>query len=470
MNTRSIRFRMTVWYAGLLAGLLILFGAFAYLGLEHYLHRTMIESLGTQAQQIGALLKNIDASGETYVIDEVEEHLAPESRSRFIRITRPGGGSLFESGPPKDRSFDPSQLPPVQLPARETSREVPIPGGYDLIIYESPYPSTTGGQFVIETGAPDREIDEVLHGLLIALSLALPLVVGTSIGGGYLLMRRALSPLQEIARSAEQISSRNLNERLPLARTGDEMERLSISLNRMIARLDTAFQHISRFTADASHELRTPLTVLRGELEATAQYSQLPGEVRETIGSALEETERLSKIVQGLLAVSRLDAGEAEMERVRLDLAELAVSTSEQMRLLAEDKNISLSCNAPAGVFVEGDRSRLKQIVVNLLDNAINYTAPGGKVQLNVRASEGRAVLEVKDNGAGIPEDALPHIFERFFRTDKARSREMGGAGLGLSIVQAICIAHGGEVKVESTEGRGSRFSVRLPMAEQEKL
>jgi heavy metal sensor kinase len=283
-------------------------------------------------------------------------------------------------------------------------------------------------------------------------------------------MRRALSPLQEIARSAEQISSRNLNERLPLARTGDEMERLSISLNRMIARLDTAFQHISRFTADASHELRTPLTVLRGELEATAQYSQLPGEVRETIGSALEETERLSKIVQGLLAVSRLDAGEAEMERVRLDLAELAVSTSEQMRLLAEDKNISLSCNAPAGVFVEGDRSRLKQIVVNLLDNAINYTAPGGKVQLNVRASEGRAVLEVKDNGAGIPEDALPHIFERFFRTDKARSREMGGAGLGLSIVQAICIAHGGEVKVESTEGRGSRFSVRLPMAEQEKL
>lgn len=467
MNARSIRFRMTVWYAGLLAGLLILFGAFAYVGLEHYLHEMMIESLATQAQQIGELLKNVDASGEAYVIDEVEEHLAPESRSRFIRITRPGGGTLFESGPPKDRGFDPAQLPPALLPPRETSREIELPSGYDLMIYMLPYPSPAGGQYVIETGAVDREIDEVLHGLAIALSLALPLVIGVAIGGGYLLMRRALSPLQEIAHSAEQIGSHNLNERMPVARTGDELERLSISLNRMIARLEIAFQHISRFTADASHELRTPLTALRGELEATAQYPQLPPEVRETIGSALEETERLSKIVQGLLAVSRLDAGEADMERVRLDLAELAAATSEQMRLMAEDKSILLTCDAPGKVMVDGDRARLKQVIVNLLDNAISYTAPGGKVQLRIRATAHRAVLEVEDNGTGISQDALPHIFERFYRADKARSRQMGGTGLGLSIVQAICLAHGGEVRVESTEGQGSLFSVSLPLANQ---
>jgi heavy metal sensor kinase len=458
---------MTVWYAGLLAGLLILFGAFAYVGLEHYLHEMMIESLATQAQQIGELLKNVDASGEAYVIDEVEEHLAPESRSRFIRITRPGGGTLFESGPPKDRGFDPAQLPPALLPPRETSREIELPSGYDLMIYMLPYPSPAGGQYVIETGAVDREIDEVLHGLAIALSLALPLVIGVAIGGGYLLMRRALSPLQEIAHSAEQIGSHNLNERMPVARTGDELERLSISLNRMIARLEIAFQHISRFTADASHELRTPLTALRGELEATAQYPQLPPEVRETIGSALEETERLSKIVQGLLAVSRLDAGEADMERVRLDLAELAAATSEQMRLMAEDKSILLTCDAPGKVMVDGDRARLKQVIVNLLDNAISYTAPGGKVQLRIRATAHRAVLEVEDNGTGISQDALPHIFERFYRADKARSRQMGGTGLGLSIVQAICLAHGGEVRVESTEGQGSLFSVSLPLANQ---
>ena len=465
MNTRSIRFRMTVWYAGLLAGLLILFGSGAYLGLKHYLRHTMTESLAAQAQQIAGLLKNVDASGEKYVIDEIEEHFAPESRSRFIRVTSPGGGTLFESGPPKDRSFDPAQLSRVQLSPQETLRETRLPGGYDLVTYTLPCPSPTGGQFVIETGVPDQEADEVLRGLLVGLSLALPLVVGVSIGGGYLLMRRALSPLQEIAHSAEQISSHNLNERLPLPGTGDELERLTASLNRMIGRLESAFQHISRFTADASHELRTPLTALRGELEATAQYSQLPREARETIGSALEETERLSKIVQGLLTVSRLDAGEAEMEGVALDLSELAASTAEQMRLLAEDKNISLSCNAPEPVMVEGDRARLKQVVVNLLDNAINYTALGGRVRLIVRTVGDRAILEVEDNGVGISKDALPHIFERFYRVDKARSRQMGGAGLGLSIVHAICTAHGGEVQVDSTEGQGSRFAVRLPLA-----
>jgi heavy metal sensor kinase len=347
------------------------------------------------------------------------------------------------------------------LPPRETR----IAGNYDLVIYSLAYPSPAGGQFLVEAGVPDMEIEEVLRGLLMGLSLALPLVIGVSIGGGYLLMRRALSPVHEIAHRGEMISSHNLNERLPLPGTGDELERLTVSLNRMIERIENAFQHVSRFTADASHELRTPLTALRGELEATAQSRQLTPEARDTIGSALEETERLSKIVQGMLALSRLDAGEAEMERVTLDLSELVTSTAEQMRLLAEDKNISLSCNASEKVTVEGDRARLKQVVVNLLDNAINYTAPNGRVQLLVRADGSRAVLEVEDNGAGIPKEALPHIFERFYRTDKARSRQMGGSGLGLSIVQAICSAHGGEVLVESVEGRGSLFTVRMPLA-----
>ncbi len=465
MNTRSIRFRMTAWYAGLLAGLLILFGSVAYLGLEHYLRHSMSESLAGQAQQIAGLLENVDASGEKYVVDEIEEHSAPESRSRFIRVTSPDGSMLFESGPPKDRSFNPSELPRAPSSPLEALREVRLQGGYDLVIYTLSCPSPSGGRFTIEAGVPDQELREVLRGLLIGLSLALPLVVGVAVGGGYLLMRKALSPLQEIAFSAEKISSHNLNERLPLPGTGDELERLTASLNRMIGRLETAFQHISRFTADASHELRTPLTALRGELEATAEYSQLPREARETIGSALEETERLSKIVQGLLAVSRLDAGEAEMEKVSLDLSELASSTAEQMRLLAEDKNISLSCNAPEPVMIEGDRARMKQVVVNLLDNAINYTSPGGTVRLAVRMAGDRAILEVEDNGVGISKEALPHIFERFYRVDKARSRQLGGAGLGLSIVQAICTAHGGEVLVDSAEGRGSKFTVRLPLS-----
>jgi heavy metal sensor kinase len=278
-------------------------------------------------------------------------------------------------------------------------------------------------------------------------------------------MRRALAPVGAITDTAEQITSRNLSERLPVTRTGDELEALSVALNRMIARIEHSFRHINRFTADASHELRTPLTVLRGELEAIAERPDLPLDVRETIGSTLEETERLSKVVESLLAISRLDAGEALMTRERFNLAELVAGTADQMRLLAEDKQISLQCTVGDCVEVEGDPHRLKQIVVNLVDNAIKYTSEGGTVNVRVDALDGSALLEVSDTGVGIPSEAMPHLFERFYRVDKARSRQMGGAGLGLSIVKSICTAHQGRVSVESSEGNGSRFSVELPLA-----
>jgi signal transduction histidine kinase len=182
------------------------------------------------------------------------------------------------------------------------------------------------------------------------------------------------------------------------------------------------------------------------------------------VGSALEEVDRLSHIVEGLFAISRLDAGEAATEWVALDLAHLAGATADQMSLLAEDKEIKLSCEALMGVWVEGDRARLKQVVVNLLDNAIKYTPRGGAVELKVGREDGKAVLEVSDNGIGIPAEALPQVFERFFRVDDARSREQGGAGLGLSIVKSICTAHHGRVEVSSQPGRGSRFHVELPI------
>ena len=233
----------------------------------------------------------------------------------------------------------------------------------------------------------------------------------------------------------------------------------------MIARLEDAFQHNRRFIADASHELRTPLTIMRGELESIVEETHGTPEVQRTAASVLEEVERLARIVEGLFAVSRLDAGEAQKECVEFDLAALATGTAEQMCLLAEDKGISISCDAPRQVTVEGDRARMKQVVVNLLDNAIKYTSAGGEVRLSVQARDGRAVLEVADTGIGIPAEARPHIFERFFRVDKARSREMGGAGLGLSIVKSICTAHGGQVDFQSTEGAGSRFKVELPLS-----
>ena len=468
MITHSIRFRMALWYAALLAGTLALFGAATYLGLERYLQKSLEESLIKQARSIGdVLLVNINQSGEDYVDNEITEHYSPEINGRFIRVTRADGKQIYVSGSPKDGTFDPALVAPLRLPvAREFSREVEMSDGHELLLHSLPYRASDGTRFIIEVAAPYNQIESVLRGLLLTFALGLPLIVALAIGGGYFLMRGALRPVDEIRQKAARITSRNLSERLPVVHTGDELERLAIDLNRMIERLEESFHQIKRFSADASHELRTPLTVLQGELESMARSSSnLPGEIRDTIGSALEETQRLAKIVENLLAISRLEAGEVRKQLERLDFAELARSTVDQMRLLAEEKNIHLDCDGAEPVEVDADPARLKQVVVNLLDNAIKYTQERGRVSISVVKQDSRAVLEIADNGIGISADDLPHVFERFYRADKARSRQMGGTGLGLSIVRSICLAHGGQVTVNSTEGRGSLFRVELPLA-----
>lgn len=467
MIARSIRFRMALWYAALLAGALALFGAATYLGLERYLQKSLEESLIKQARSIGdVLVVNINQSGEGYVDNEITEHYSPEINGRFIRVTRTDGKRIYVSGPPKDGTFDPALVAAPRLPVtQEFTREVEMSDEHELLLHGLPFKAADGTRFLIEVAAPYNQIESVLRGLVLTFVLGLPLIVALAIGGGYLLMRGALRPVDEIRQKAAQITSRNLSERLPVVHTGDELERLATDLNHMIERLEESFHQINRFSADASHELRTPLTVLQGELEAIAQKGQsLPEDVRDTIGSALEETHRLAKIVESLLAISRLEAGEAKVQRVHLDFAELARSTADQMRLLAEEKRVALDCDGTEPVEVDADPARLKQVVVNLLDNAIKYTPEGGKVSFSVTQRDGRAVLEVGDSGLGISAADLPHIFDRFYRADKARSRQLGGTGLGLSIVRSICLAHGGQVTVKSTEGRGSLFRVELPL------
>jgi heavy metal sensor kinase len=337
--------------------------------------------------------------------------------------------------------------------------------GPELVIATVMAGSTNDRRLFVETGESFAPALVELRRLLILLVLGFVVVASVALAGGYLLVHRALRTVEEITRSAERITSSNLSDRLPVTSTGDEMERLSTALNLMITRLDEAFQYSRRFVADASHELRTPLTIIKGELEEIAQHQGLSKDIRERLGSVLEEVQRLARIVEGLFALSRLDAGEAHRECVRFDLGQLAASTVAQMSLLAEDKGITLECAESAAVNVEGDRARLKQIVVNLLDNSIKYTPAGGAITLRVATQADEALLEVSDTGIGIPPDALPHVFERFFRVDKARSRELGGAGLGLSIVKSICTAHGGRVDVESTVGVGSRVRVFFPHA-----
>ncbi len=468
MSTRSIRFQLIVWYAGLVTGVAALLGVSTWVMVRSYLEGSIGDAQLRRAQQIAhSLLPQVQDKGESYVGEEIESRYAPGANGRFVRLSRLNGSVLYVSGPPHEATFEPRLVRPPGSPNSEARLEkVSISRGRQLMLATYLYQAPNGDRFLVEVGAPLDAVQSVLRRFLALLAIGLTLVAALSVGGGYLLVGRALSPVDQITRSAERITSRNLGERLPVAKSGDELERLSIALNHMISRLDEAFQYSKRFVADASHELRTPLTVLRGELEAMLEDVKLSAEHHEAVAGLLEEVERLATIVEGLFALSRLDAGEAQREGVPFDLGELTTSTADQMALLAEDKRISVTCNAPKGVLVKGDRARLKQVIVNLLDNAIKYTPEGGEVGLIVSADGRNAVLEVADSGIGIPPEALPHVFERFFRVDKARSREMGGAGLGLSIVKSICTAHDGRVEVNSAPGQGSRFRVELPLAQ----
>jgi heavy metal sensor kinase len=467
MNTRSLRFQLVAWYAGLLTGCFVLIGAVTYVALQSSLVGALRETQLRRARQIGQLLLDeMRSSGEARVGEEIQARYAPDLNGRFVRIARSDGSLLYLCNAPKDQTFVPTELPLFLWSSRtEAARQVPLSGGRKMLLTAREVQTPGGARYLIETGAPMDDVQAHLRQWLRFLLVVLPVVAALALGGGSFLVKRALLPVDKIAATAERISSQNLSERLPVARTGDELERLSIALNHMVQRLDDAFQYSRRFMADASHELRTPLTVLRGELESSIQEPTLAPEWRERLGSALEEVERLANIVEGLFAISRLDAGEAAAEWVKFDLARLAAATADQMSLLAEDKSIRVTCAAAEPVWVEGDQARLKQVVVNLLDNAIKYTLQGGVVALTVSAINSNAVLEVADNGIGIPAEALPRVFDRFFRVDKARSRELGGAGLGLSIVKSICTAHHGRVEASSLPGQGSRFRVELPLA-----
>jgi heavy metal sensor kinase len=467
MNLRSISFRLVAWYAGWLAVIFLLLCALLFLDLRRFLENDVRQAQSRRAHQIAnALLTHVQQNGEAKVASQTKDWYEPEINGRFIRITRADGTICYASGAPKDGSFDPAEVP-VFAPSTqlEFSHKLQLSGHKTLLLVGLNVQSPAHPAYLVEFGELLDPVETMLKHLFLQLALGLPLAVFIIAGGGFLLLRRALTPVEQITRAAERITQNNLSERLPVARTGDELAGLSVSLNRMIARLDEGFQNSKRFVADASHDLRTPLTILRGELESLAEDSQLPAELRERAASMLEEAVHLSKIVEQLFTLSRLDAGEARSEWTRFDLAELAQTTADQMSLLAEDKGISISCSTSQPMRVEGDRVRLKQVVVNLLDNAIKYTPEKGAIKLLVHGVNGQAVLEVSDNGLGISPAALPHVFERFYRVDTTRSGEAESAGLGLAIVKSICTAHGAGVEAESQPGRGSCFRVKLNLA-----
>jgi heavy metal sensor kinase len=308
------------------------------------------------------------------------------------------------------------------------------------------------------------EIDHELREFLVVLGTAIPVALVLSGGLAYLLARKALAPIEQLHRLTTRITADRLDQRLPIINAGDELGRLAQTINDMIGRLERSFAEVRRFTADASHELRTPLTALRTEVEVALNKPADVADQANLLGSILEECERLTRLTEQLLALAREDARIAQQERKPVDLAALVRGAVETMRPLAEAKSIRLRQHGADALPMHGDAARLRQVFYNLLDNAIKYTPEGGEIEVDLGRRAGEAIVVLRDTGIGIPADHLPHVFERFYRVDKGRSRAEGGTGLGLSITHSIVTAHGGRIELDSTPGRGTVCTVILPL------
>ena len=294
-----------------------------------------------------------------------------------------------------------------------------------------------------------------------AAALGLALVL--SIASGRVVARRSLRPIQTLTETAQQIDGKHIAERVPLSGIGDELDLLSETINSMLDRIEHHVRQVRQFTADAAHELRTPLAALRGAAEVTLSCDRSADDLRQVVADSIEEYDRLARIAENLLLLARADAGQniLRRERVRFDAA--VADVVDLYRPLAEEAGVDLTFSQRAEVWVEGDGGRLRQLVGNLIDNAIKYSSAGGDVVCSVHKTNGVAELKIIDDGPGIPPEQLPHVFDRFYRVDSARSRERGGAGLGLAICRTIANAHGGGITLENAPSKGATVIVSLP-------
>jgi signal transduction histidine kinase len=454
MNWRSITFRLVALYCGLLLVLGASFSLFTVLSFERYSAETVLTNSAARAGEAWNIIKDVIAS-PPQVDALIEQRFSPVPLDRYFRISV-DGKTIYQSGQPAGGDFDAANIPLTDASAGPVVRTYGL-----LILYATRFVSAEGHLVTIESGQSNAFAKGMEFSLLSSLMIGLPILLFAAAAAGYLLIRRALSPVELMIQAAEAISFKNPRSRLPLLGTADRVEALGFALNRMLDRLDSAYQHANRFSSDAAHELRTPLAIIRGELEFALAAGGFTPDVESAIGNVLDEVDRLTKIVDSLLTLSRMDRPPGQRAYSTVDLHALAVETVEQMQLLAEEKEVTIQIPTGGKTMVTGDRDRLKQVLVNLLDNSIKYNVRGGHVAVDVSTSGDAACLTVTDTGIGIAPENHGYIFDRFYRVSTNRGEV--GAGLGLAIVRSICHAHGGSIRVSDAVGAGTSFCVTLP-------
>ena len=486
MLLASIRFKIVLWHMFILSLALFVFGMLLY-------HNLSIKIADGTDDILRSRSKGIEQSIETYWEAERMDiaagnskiHLIKEDNINFIRIARRWVGEKINDPDLINiivRIYDAHGSPIA------SSKNIPIEHLNSRIFYDvkkgadhfenayievnqipalfrmitTPVMENKRLSYVVQVASPLAQLRTVLRNLRFSLLFLLPLTVILTGLSGVFLVQLTLKPVDQMIETIHQITAENLKLRLTIPGTKDEIESLAKTFNQMIARLDEAFTTQRQFMEDISHELKTPLSVLKGELEVTLKKIRSAQEYETTLHSSLEEVNHLAGIVENLLTLARFDAKTTTLQEASLDLNVLLKDAVEAIQVLAIQKNITLQFNSAHTVDILADKNQLKRLVLNILDNAIKYTQPGGRISIDLRQQKDSADIDITDTGIGIPEKELPHIFDRFYRVDKSRSSI--GFGLGLSIAQSIAMAHGGKIYARANVPQGTIFTISLPI------
>jgi heavy metal sensor kinase len=446
---------------------MLLFSSFVYLTIRADAYKEIDRELNKVAEALASPTMEPFRRAAPSVFDQVlEDFFGTKISGKYVQLLEADGTVSAASKNLNNQRFELSRNTYRKAAAGEIIHETGQVSGLSAMrIVTIPVFSDHKLMRIVQVGAQFGEELETLNKLLLIFAISIPLGILILSGGGWFLAGQALKPVDLITRSARRITAENLSQRLEVLNPDDEIGRLAETFNSTLARLEASFIRTRRFFADISHELRTPLTIIRGEVEVGLKWAKEPEEFKEILLSNLDEVKRMSGIVESLLDLSRAEEGGVHLEMQEVELEELLQALindlNQQHRILEQENRILLE--SAGVVWVMGDLRRLRQIFINLLNNALKHSSPGSPIRLEILSEAGRAKVSVTDRGTGIPADELDHIFERFYRVDKSRNRSDGGAGLGLSLVKSLAEAHGGMVTVESALGFGSTFTVDLP-------
>ena len=465
MRIRSIGARLTIWYTSLLTLTFMLVGSVAYGLLAYSLSRDMDAALKGVAEVIA---QRASVEGTPSIPADLDalfhRFFGYTPLDRYFDLFDPRGrrdprqpGSRSKEFPLNPRAL---QSASQGIPTFET---VATTGSYPVRLLTMPVIRAGRVTSLVQVGFSMENMVKTRHRFLVIMAYVFPFGLLLTGGGGWLLARRALKPVDHMTQTAQRISGEHLEERLQETGTGDELDRLAKTLNDMLDRLDTAFDQMRQFSADASHELQTPLTILKGEMEVALRSQRSAEEYQHILKSGLEEIDRINHLVSGLLLLARADTGVLRLDLRPMALNQLIQEIRDQMSVLADEHSVNLQTSILEPVSVHGDREHLRRLFLNLVDNAIKYTPAGGDVTLSLRSDTDGASVMITDTGIGISKDEQQIIFNRFHRSTQSRARDERGAGLGLSIARSVAEAHGGTISVESAPGQGSTFTVQLP-------